>query len=182
MNERETKASRRGLGNALATKWRPALVPALALIFVGCGPKAGEPGQIEVRGGKIVIVIEGSKDSVFAAASHVLVQERIDLRVYLPEQGELETGFIDLAQYPTFDPEIWDATERMVKLRYSAAVMEGSIVFICEPLYNPSEVFTGETDYSRLRLVPPGHPGFQVAASLTRRIAAMVEGRAVTSP
>ncbi len=195
MDVRLTTAAGRGLRKALPSRWLAALVspfsagftvaPLAALLLlpaVACGPKAGEPGQIEVRNGKIVIVIAGSRDSVFAAASRVLVQERIDLRVYLPEQGQLETGFIDLAQYPGFDPEIWDATERLVKLRYTATDLQESTVFICEPLYNPSEVFTGETDYSRLRLVPPGHPGFQIAASLTRRIAAMVEGRAVTSP
>ena len=152
------------------------------LLLGACGPKAGEPGAIDVQDGKIVVVIAGSRESVFEAASHVFVQEGIDLRIYLPESGLMETSFIDLARYPIFDPEIWDATERLVKLRFRAADAGEKTTFVCEPLYNPYEVFTGETEYGRLRLVPPGHPGFEIAALLTRRIAALTEGRAVSLP
>ena len=157
----------------------------LVLAFAGaCAQRTGN--DLEVRGGRIFLTVESSLDTVFAAASLVLNQEQIDLRIFQPERGLLETSFIDLARYTRFDPEIWDATERLVKLRYHAErrdSKEGArTLLVCEPLYNPHEVITGETDYTLLRPVPPGHPGFDIASLLTRRIAAHAERRAVASP
>ncbi len=160
------------------------ILSACALVLGACGAKnPDDTATIQVRGGKIYANIASSKDSVFEAASRVLVQERINLRVYLPQEGILETGFFDLARFPNrFDREIWDDNQRLIKLRCRAEQREEHTVLVCEPLYNPHEIVTQETDYTLLRPVPPGHPGFDVAVRLTHRIAAQAEGRTVTPP
>ncbi len=129
-----------------------------------------------------MVVVSASSDTVLASISRVLMQEGIALRRYEPESGLAESAFIDLARYPGFDPEIWDNTERFIKLRFYASPMDSTTLLVSEPLYNPYEVFTFESDYTRLRPVPPGHPGFDIATAFTRRIAAHAEGRAVTAP
>lgn len=161
-----------------------AIAAPLLTVLAACGPKAGQSGhQLTVRDGKIVVVVEALPDTVLTSISHVLAQERIALRRYEPEDGFAESGFIDLAAYPSFfDRNLWDDTERTIKLRFHASGQDSTTVFVCEPLYNPYEVITHETDYTLLRPVPPGHPGFEIAAALTRRIAAYAEGRAVAAP
>lgn len=157
----------------------------LALLTVSaCGTKADQTANdLQIYDGMIVVVVNAYRDTVMESTSRVLMQERIDLRRYEPESGIAESGFIDLAKYPAFfDSEIWDNTERLVKLRFFAARRDSTTVFQCEPLYNPYEVITDELDSARLRRVPLGHPGFDIAAALTRRIAAHAEGRAVASP
>ena len=138
--------------------------------------------EVEVRDGRIILMVGARSDTVLASASHVLMQERIALRRYEPEEGLAESGFIDIGQYRDFDSEIWDESDRLIKLRFYATVKNSKTFLVCEPLYNPYEIVTHESDYTRLRLVPPGHPGFNVAVALTRRIAAYAEGRAVTAP
>lgn len=154
------------------------------LVLSACGPKAGNSANdVQVVNGLLVVQVNAYRDTVMESISRVLVQERIDLRRYEPENGIAESGFIDIAKYPAFfDPEIWDNRERLVKLRFFASRSDSTTLFQCEPLYNPHEVITDELDTARLRLVPQGHPGFAIAAALTRRIAAYAEGRAVASP
>ena len=164
---------------------RVAALALIALLVVGaCGPKAGQSvNDVQIVNGLLVIEVNAYRDTVMQSTSRVLMQERIDLRRYEPESGLAESGFIDLAMYPAFfDREIWDDTERLVKLRFYAFRKDSTTVFQCEPLYNPHEVVTDELDNARLRLVPISHPGFAIAAALTRRIAAHAEGRAVASP
>ncbi len=160
------------------------LALAAAGLALACGPKAGESGQgLTVSDGRIFVLVEAPKDTLFTSLSQVMAQERIALRRYDPDNDVAETGFIDLAAYPNFfDQTLWDDTERMIKLRLQTEVQDSGTVLMCEPYYNPYEVITHETDFTRLRLVPPGHPGFEVAMALTRRIAAHAEGRAVTAP
>lgn len=159
------------------------LIAAALALLAACGPKAAQPGdRLFISGSRIIAMIAAPRDTVFDSASQVFVQERIQLRRFQVEDGLIETDFIDLARYPSFDPEIWDATERLVKLMFDASGGDSTTVLICEPLYNPYEVFTGETEYARLSPVPPGHPGFDIAAALTRRIAAHAERRVVTAP
>ncbi len=157
----------------------------VALVVVSaCGTKAGQTGNdLQIHDGIIIVEVNAYRDTVMQSTSRVLMQERIDLRRYEPESGIAESGFIDLAKYPAFfDSKIWDNTERLVKLRFLAARGDSITVLQCEPLYNPYEVITDELDNARLRRVPLGHPGFDIAAALTRRIAAHAEGRAVASP
>lgn len=169
---------------------RPALTrnvrvaPALLLALItGCGFRPGSAGDIDVQGGRLVAEVKAPLDTVFTSTSQILAQERIALRRYEPENGVAETGFIDIAAYPAFfDRELWDDTERLIKLRFLASSKDSTTVLVCEPYYNPYEVITDEADFTQLRLVPQGHPGFDVAAALTRRIAAHAEKRAVTAP
>ncbi len=170
------RCSRRTVRRVAATAAGLALLSA-------CGPKAGNSGpELTVEDGKILTAVTADVETVFASTRHVLVQERIFLRRYEPESGFAETDFIDLASYRDFDRELWDNTERLVKLRFYASAADSTTVLVCEPLYNPYEVVTDESDSSRLRLVPFGHPGFDIAAALTRRIAAHAQGQAVTRP
>ncbi len=180
-------AASQGSGLQRRAPWGPrgrVFTAVFLVMLTACGPKGGGPlGEVSVREGKIVIVVAALPETVFESASHVLLQERIPLRRYEPDRGLIETGFIDLARYPAFfDREIWDETEQFMKLRFRGSRADSSTVFVCEPLYNPYEVRTGETEFGRLRLVPPGHPGFDIAVALTRRIAAHAEGRAVAAP
>lgn len=164
---------------------RIATLGLVALLTLnGCGPKTGEIGNdLQIQDGVIVVLVNAYRDTVMESTSRVLVQERIDLRRYEPETGIAESGFIDLARYPAFfDSEIWDARQRLVKLRFFATSRDSTTVFECEPLYNPHEIVTDELDSARLRRVPQGHPGFAIAAAITRRIAAHAERRAVASP
>ncbi len=160
------------------------LAPVFFLtLAAACGFKPGGSGDIEVQDGRIVALVTAPLDTVFTSTSQVLAQERIALRRYEPDNGVAETGFIDIAAYPAFfDRELWDDTERLVKLRFLASARVTTTVLICEPYYNPYEVITDEADFTQLRLVPQGHPGFDVAAALTRRIVAHAEKRAVTAP
>jgi hypothetical protein len=160
------------------------LTVVLAALALACGPKAGESGNgLTVSDGRIFVLVEAPKDTLFTSLSQVMAQERVALRRYDPDNDIAETGFIDLAAYPNFfDQTLWDDTERMIKLRLQTEVQDSAIVLMCEPYYNPYEVVTHETDFTRLRLVPLGHPGFEIAMALTRRIAAHAEGRAVTAP
>lgn len=191
MNERPALADRPSeRRQVLAAPSRPrwsllgATCAAASLaLLAACGPKAGEAGpQLEVQDGRIVVAVQAPSDTVFESITLVLVQERIALRRFEPENGLAESGFIDLARYRDFDRELWDDTERLVKLRFLASSSDSTTTFVCEPLYNPYEVVTDEADFTRLRLVPLGHPGFDIAVALTRRIAAHAEGRAVTRP
>jgi hypothetical protein len=160
--------------------WLAATTLALT---AACAPKGDDTlSDLMYDNGRVMVLVRAQLDTVMEATSRVLAQERIALRRYDPETGEAESGFIDIAAYRDYDPELWDDTERMVKLRFHAAPQDTTTLLVCEPLYNPYEIITHETDYSRLRPVPIGHPGFDVAASLTRRIAAYAEGKAVTRP
>ncbi|UCF18527.1 MAG: hypothetical protein JSU87_11320 [Gemmatimonadota bacterium] len=150
---------------------------------LACGPKGDSGNGLTISDGRIFAEVRAPRDTVFASASRIMAQERIALRRYEPRNNIAETGFIDLAAYPNFfDQTLWDDTERMIKLRLHTDVQDSITVLMCEPYYNPYEVVTHETDFTRLRLVPPGHPGFAVAMALTRRIAAHAEGRAVAAP
>lgn len=173
-----------GRGRGLREIAQTGFVPLLALVVFGaCGPRGGGSGiELGTRNGKIYVLVHALPDTVMVSTSHVLAQERIALRRYEPESGYAESGFLDIARYSSFDPEIWDDTERLIKLRFYASVRDSTTLFECEPLYNPYEVVTEEIDNARLRQVPAGHPGFDVAAALTRRIAAHAEGKAVTAP
>lgn len=161
---------------------RLTLAVSCVVLLAACGAR-GTQNELAVQGDGIVVLVEAMLDTVMASTSHVLAQERIALRRYEPETGYAESGFVDLARYPAFfDPELWDATERLVKLRFYAERQDSSTLFRCEPLYNPYEVITDEIDRARLIPVPQGHPGFEIATALTRRIAAHAEGRAVAAP
>lgn len=163
---------------------RLSLTMSLAVLFGACSARGGgTQNEVAVQEGGIVVLVGARLDTVMQSASHVLAQERIALRRYEPDAGFAESGFIDLARYPAFfDRELWDATERLVKLRFYAEGQDSSTFFRCEPLYNPFEVVTDEIDRARLIPVPQGHPGFEIATALTRRIAAHAEGRVVASP
>jgi hypothetical protein len=160
------------------------LAIATAGLALACGPRAGDNGNsLTVSGSRIFVEVKAPRDTLYTSLSQIMAQERIALRRYDPDGDIAETGFIDLAAYPNFfDQSLWDDTERMIKLRLQTEVQDSAVVLMCEPYYNPYEVITHEIDFTRLRLVPPGHPGFQVAMFLTRRIAAHAEGRAVTAP
>ncbi len=159
------------------------LTLAAAGLALACGPKSGEGNGVTVSDGRIFAEVKALRDTVFTSASRIMAQEGIALRRYEPQNNIAETGFIDLAAYPNFfDQTLWDDTERMIKLRLYTEVQDSVTILMCEPYYNPYEVVTQEIDFTRLRLVPPGHPGFSVAMALTRRIAAHAEGRAVAWP
>jgi hypothetical protein len=152
------------------------------LVLGACGPKSEDSvGQVRIEDGVIVVGIEAPLDTVFGAASRELQKERIDLLVFSLDDQFIETRFFDIAQYPAFDPELWDDEERMVKLFFRAETDDEITTLTCEPVYNPNEIFTHETEYGRLQIVPISHPGFEIAMTLTRRIAAAAEGKAVAS-
>lgn len=157
---------------------------AALLVASACGPKTEEPDvELQIWDGLITAEVKAGVDTVMQSTSRILVQEGLKLQRYQEEAGIAESSFIDLANYPSFfDKDLWDPRERMVKLRFYASQGDSTTLFQCEPLYSPSQIITDEADAALLQRVPAGHPGFQIAALLTRRIVAQAEGRVVAWP